>query len=437
MSEYQVRRKRLFSQLADNALVMVASGEEQIRNRDVEYPFRADSNFFYLTGFIEADSILVLIKKDGKQQTIIFVRPKDKKQEIWQGRRLGVEVAAKTLGVDQAFSNEDFDEKMAEKVVDIETIYFSFAQLNQWSEVVASWVEVQKEKSRQGVTPTHQLLDVDSLLHEARVIKTPAEIAIMRQAAQISVKGHLAAMQVKGLEYEYQVQAKLEAEFKQAGSSRVAFSSICASGDNACILHYTENSDRLKKDALILVDAGAEYQGYAGDITTTFPVSGRFTEPQKELYELVLKAQQAVISIIKPNIQYDELHRCAEKIITQGLIDLGILKGKVNELIENKSYKQFFMHGTGHWLGMDVHDVGNYKVNKQWRKLEQGMVLTVEPGIYISVEVGEELNVDKKYWDIGIRIEDDILVTNNGNELLTTGLPRTVSEIEAYMESFT
>ena len=437
MSEYQVRRKRLFSQLADNALVMVASGEEQIRNRDVEYPFRADSDFFYLTGFIEADSILVLIKKDGKQQTIIFVRPKDKKQEIWQGRRLGVEVAAKTLGVDQAFSNEDFDEKMAEKVVDIETIYFSFAQLNQWSEVVASWVEVQKEKSRQGVTPTHQLFDVDSLLHEARVIKTPAEIAIIRQAAQISVKGHLAAMQVKGLEYEYQVQAKLEAEFKQAGSSRVAFSSICASGDNACILHYTENSDRLKKDALILVDAGAEYQGYAGDITTTFPVSGRFTEPQKELYELVLKAQQTVISIIKPNIQYDELHRCAAKIITQGLIDLGILKGKVNELIENKSYKQFFMHGTGHWLGMDVHDVGNYKVNKQWRKLEQGMVLTVEPGIYISVEVGEELKVDKKYWDIGIRIEDDILVTNNGNELLTTGLPRTVSEIEAYMESFT
>lgn len=437
MSEYQVRRKKLFSQLADNALVMVASGEEQIRNRDVEYPFRADSDFFYLTGFIEADSILVLIKKDGKQQTIIFVRPKDKKQEIWQGRRLGVEVAAKTLGVDQAFSNEDFDEKMAEKVVDIETIYFSFAQLNQWSEVVASWVEVQKEKSRQGVTPTHQLFDVDSLLHEARVIKTPAEIAIIRQAAQISVKGHLAAMQVKGLEYEYQVQAKLEAEFKQAGSPRIAFSSICASGDNACILHYTENSDRLKKDALILVDAGAEYQGYAGDITTTFPVSGRFTEPQKELYELVLKAQQTVISIIKPNIQYDELHRCAAKIITQGLIDLGILKGKVNELIENKSYKQFFMHGTGHWLGMDVHDVGNYKVNKQWRKLEQGMVLTVEPGIYISVEVGEELKVDKKYWDIGIRIEDDILVTNNGNELLTTGLPRTVSEIEAYMESFT
>lgn len=437
MSEFQVRRKKLFSQLADNALVMVASGEEQIRNRDVEYPFRADSDFFYLTGFIEADSILVLIKKDGKQQTIIFVRPKDKKQEIWQGRRLGVEVAAKTLGVDQAFSNEDFDEKMAEKVVDIETIYFSFAQLNQWSEVVASWVEVQKEKSRQGVTPTHQLFDVDSLLHEARVIKTPAEIAIIRQAAQISVKGHLAAMQVKGLEYEYQVQAKLEAEFKQAGSPRIAFSSICASGDNACILHYTENSDRLKKDALILVDAGAEYQGYAGDITTTFPVSGRFTEPQKELYELVLKAQQTVISIIKPNIQYDELHRCAAKIITQGLIDLGILKGKVNELIENKYYKQFFMHGTGHWLGMDVHDVGNYKVNKQWRKLEQGMVLTVEPGIYISVEVGEELKVDKKYWDIGIRIEDDILVTNNGNELLTTGLPRTVSEIEAYMESFT
>jgi Xaa-Pro aminopeptidase len=436
MSVWRANRERLFSQIEDNSIVLICAGEEKIRNRDVEYPFRVNSDFRYLTGFCEPDSILVLVKKNNEQKALIFVRPKDKKQEIWQGRRLGVELAANQLSVDEAFALCEFAEKMEEIVLDIETIHFSFEQLSDWSEKISDWLGTQKAQVRQGITPTHKLQDVDSLLHELRLIKTPEEIVIMQKAAQISVQGHLAAMKISDLEYEYQVQARLESEFKQAGSPRVAFNSICASGENACILHYTENNAKLAETSLILVDAGAEYEGYAGDITTTFPKTGKFSTEQKELYDLVLKAQQAVIRMIKPNLKYDELHQCAERVITEGLIQLGVLSGKLETLLTDKAYKKFFMHGTGHWLGMDVHDVGNYKVNKKWRNLKPGMVLTVEPGLYISAEVGKEESIDKKYWDIGIRIEDDILVTEQGYQILTEGLPRTTQEIEIYMEQF-
>lgn len=439
MINHAQRIQQIFASLADNSLVLISSGEEQIRNRDVEFPFRVDSDFFYLTGFAEPDSVLVLVKKEGKQQTIIFVRPKDKTQETWQGRRLGVELAIEKLGLtsgsSQAFSIDDFAEEMPAIILDIENIYFSFTQLERWSASIDEWIITQKSKARQGIVSSNKLYDIDSLLHEARLIKLPAEIEIIRQAAQISVKGHIKAMQAcKNAVYEYQIQAELEAEFKELGSPRVAFNSIVASSGNACILHYTENTDKLTENALILVDAGAEYQGYAGDVTSTFPNNGKFSPAQKQLYDLVLKAEQAVIALVKPNLQYDEMHNCAEQIITKGLLELGILKGKLEELIKEKAYKKFFMHGTGHWLGMDVHDVGNYKINKQWRKLKPGMVFTVEPGIYISAEVGKEKGIDKKYWDIGIRIEDDILVTETGAEILSTGLPRSTQEIELAME---
>ncbi len=434
MSESIQRREKLFSQMKKNSLALITSGEEQIRNRDVEYPFRASSDFFYLTGFTEPDSILVLLKKEGKQQTIIFVRPKDKKQEIWQGKRLGVKKAINTLAVDQAFSIDEFDEKMIELIEGVKNIYISFTQLSHWSENISEWIGSQKSKARQGVTPTNKLLDVDVLLHEARLIKSSAEIKIIRTAAQISVQGHLAALKATSFNYEYEVQAAVEGRFMELGSPRVAFSSIVASGKNACILHYTENREKLQNESLILVDAGAEYQGYAGDITSTFPKSGKFSLAQKELYDLVLKAQQAVIALIKPNVRYDKLHKCSEKIMTQGLLDLGVLKGDYKKLLKKKAYKRYFMHGTGHWLGMDVHDVGDYKVKGKWRKLKPGMVLTVEPGIYISSEEGKKKLLDKKYWNIGIRIEDDILVTDKGNEVLSTGLPRTTSEIENYMK---
>jgi len=426
----KLQRQRLFEQLPDNSAVLVSSGHEQIRNRDVEFPFRADSDFSYLTGFYEPDSVLLLIKQ-VTSESIIFVRPKDQEQEIWQGRRLGVEMAPRMLSVDQAYSVDKLDEVVGEALENIQNIYFSFSQMSLWMESVESWLGSLKAKVRKGVSTPTKLCDLDEIMHENRVIKSPQEIEWMRHAAQVSVQGHLAAMRsvVPG-KYEFQVQAELEGEFKQLGSQRVAFSTIVASGDNACILHYTENTDLVGDHHLLLVDAGAEMHGYAGDITTTFPASGQFTEEQALLYSLVLKAQQAAINVIRPGTSYHAPHKTVIEVLTTGLVELGILQGEVEALIEEEAFKSFFMHGTGHWLGMDVHDVGRYKVVGDWRDLEPGMVLTIEPGLYIAPETD---GVDKRWMGIGIRIEDDVLVTETGYEVLTKGLPRTVQEIESWM----
>lgn len=426
----QQQRQKLFRQLPANSAVLVSSGHEQIRNRDVEYPFRADSDFSYLTGFYEPESVLLLVKKQANQSTI-FVRPKDPEQETWQGRRLGLDMASQLLAVDQACSIEALDETVVEALENIENIYFSFSQMSDWMPLVENGLSGLKAKIRKGVSAPTKLCDLDAIMHENRVVKSPQEIAWMRHAAQVSVQGHLAAMQsVAPGKYEFQVQSALENAFKMLGSQRVAFSTIAASGDNACILHYTENADLIGDHHLILVDAGAEMHGYAGDITTTFPASGKFTDEQAQLYRLVLKAQQAAIAVIKPGVTYDVPHQTVLKVLTQGLVELGILSGDVETLIKEEAYKPFFMHGTGHWLGMDVHDVGLYKVDGQWRALQPGMVLTIEPGLYIAPD---SPNVDDRWQGIGIRIEDDILVTEEGSEVLTTGLPRTVSEIEAWM----
>ncbi|MBN2864768.1 MAG: Xaa-Pro aminopeptidase [Thiotrichales bacterium] len=424
------QRQKLFHQLPEKSAVLVSSGHEQIRNRDVEYPFRADSDFSYLTGFHEPDSVLLLVKKEGTHATV-FVRPKDPEQETWQGRRLGVDMAPQMLAIDQACSVDDLDEKVLEALENIEHLYFSFSQMQVWMEPVETWLSGLKAKIRKGISAPSKLCDLDEIMHENRVIKSPQEIDWMRHAAQVTVQGHLAAMKSVAPEmYEFQVQAALENEFKVHGSQRVAFSTIAASGDNACILHYTENSDLIGDHHLILLDAGAEMHGYAGDITTTFPASGKFTDEQAQLYSLVLKAQQAAIALIKPGTTYDAPHQAVLKVLTSGLVELGILKGDVEALIKQEAYKPFFMHGTGHWLGMDVHDVGVYKVNGQWRELQPGMVLTVEPGLYIAPDSSD---VDERWQGIGIRIEDDVLVTEQGADVLTVGLPRTVTEIEAWM----
>ncbi len=432
MIQHQQRRAKLLAKIANNSIILIASGAEQIRNRDVEYDFRASSDFFYLTGFTEPDAILVLIKKNAKTKSILFLRPKNELQEIWQGKRLGVSLAPKILAVDKAYDINKFTKKTFKLLENVQNIYFSFTQLNTWQEHISKWLKHQSSKARQGITASNKLIDIDQILHQQRLIKSKFEIDIMRKAAQISVQGHLKAL--KTAQYEYQIQANVEAAFKQASSPRVAFSSIVASGSNACILHYTQNDQPIKANCLILVDAGAEYQGYAGDITSTFPANGKFSLAQKQLYDLVLQTQQAVIAIIKPNLRYNKLHTCAVQTITKGLLKLGILHGNLADLIKAQAYKKYFMHGTGHWLGMDVHDVGSYKVNNKWRKLKAGMVLTVEPGIYISATVGKKHNINKKYWDIGIRIEDDILVTPTGHEVLSAGLPRTTQAIEAVME---
>jgi len=424
------QRQTLLKQLPANSAVLVASGHEQIRNRDVEYPFRADSDFSYLTGFYEPDSVLLLVKKQDTQSTL-FVRPKDLEQETWQGRRMGVEMAPKMLAVDQACSVDELDEKVLESLENIENLYFSFSQMALWMPKIERWLGGLKAKVRKGVSAPSKLCDLDDIMHESRLIKSPQEIAWMRHAAQVSVSGHLAAMRsATPGKYEFQVQAELESEFKMLGSQRVAFSTIAASGDNACILHYTENADLIGDHHLLLVDAGAEMHGYAGDITTTFPASGRFTNEQAQLYSLVLKAQRAAIDMIEPGITYNQPHQAVLQVLTAGLVELGILSGDVDDLIKDEAFKPFFMHGTGHWLGMDVHDVGAYKIDNEWRDLKPGMVLTVEPGLYIAPETP---NIDERWMGIGIRIEDDVLVTEEGCEVLTQGLPRTVSEIEAWM----
>ncbi len=423
-------RENLFKQLPDNSVAIVASGAEQIRNRDVEYQFRAHSDFFYLTGFSEPDSVLFLIKK-GSNQSVLFLREKDPLKEIWDGRRLGVEKACESLNIDQSFSIDELDGEAIALLAGCEQIFISFSDLEFWLQPVNGWISALKQQVRKGIKAPSGILDLDEILHEMRLFKSDAELALMRQAGQISVQGHLAAMQsVLKSDYEFQVQADLEAAFKKAGSPRVAFNSIVANGENACILHYTENDAQLNRDALVLVDAGAEYRGYAGDITTTFPVSGKFSEAQAQLYNLVLQAQQAAINSIKPGVSYDQMHQASIKVLTAGLVELGILDGNPEQLIKEEAYKDFFMHGTGHWLGMDVHDVGRYKEAGEWRNFEPGMVVTVEPGLYISAE---HHDVDAKWHNIGIRIEDDVLVTESGHEVLTEGLPRTVEEIEVWM----
>jgi Xaa-Pro aminopeptidase len=427
---YQENRQKLMALLPDNCAVIVPSGEEQIRNRDVEFPFRAESDFIYLTGFEEPDSILVLLKKDAVESHL-FLRPKDLEQEIWQGKRLGVDEALCHLGMDAAYSVDALDESILPLLENIESVYVSFSQESEFLAAIHGWIYALKQKIRQGIEAPQQMCDLDTHLHEMRVIKSEVEVQSLRKAATISVQGHLAAMRaVQSSQFEFQVQAALESEFVRLGSPRVAFNSIVASGENACILHYTENRSEIDQNALVLVDAGAEWGGYAGDITTTFPASGRFGEAQAQLYSLVLAAQQAAINVIKPGVIYDEVHQASVKVLTAGLLELGILQGALETLIAEKCYKQFFMHGTGHWLGMDVHDVGAYKQNQQWRVFKAGMVVTVEPGLYISEA---HLDVDPKWHNIGIRIEDDILVTETGSEVLTLGLPRTVAEIEMWM----
>lgn len=453
-NRFAQRRQQVFEAMADNALLLISSGEEQVRNHDVEYPFRVQSDFHYLTGFEEPDAVLVLIKasleKQTSQESILFLRPKDVEQEIWQGRRLGVVDAPSRLNLDKAFSIDDFAEEMSNLVEGAQTLYFSFTQLADWSELLSGWISAQKSKARKGIEAPSRLLDADVILHEMRVKKSEDEIDTMRKAAQISVQGHLAAMswaanhfaqkstrlgsESTAFYYEYQMQAALEHKFKEQGGIRVAFNSIVAGGENACILHYTENDAPLQKGELVLVDAGAEFQGYAGDITHTFPLNGCFSPAQKALYQVVLQAQQAAIAVIAPGVRYDEIHKASTRELVKGLVDLGILTGDVEELLKDEAYKPFFMHGTGHWLGRDVHDVGRYKLDGNWRLLEPGMVMTVEPGLYISAEVGKECQVDEQFWNIGIRIEDDVLVTDSGHEVLTLGLPRTPEEIENFMQ---
>lgn len=429
---FRENRKRLLAQLPAGSAVLIYSGDEQFRNRDADYPFRVNSDFYYLTGFDEPEATLLLVKTaEGEEKTVLFLRPKDPKAEIWTGRRLGVDAAPEVLGVDAAFEKDARSHKLPKLMKGVAHIFVSFSEAEYWWPALVPVLKELKRHIREGIETPEQLQDLDGVLHELRLIKQPWEIERLRQAAQISVQGHLAAMRAAPkADNEQRIAAALLCGLYEHGADALSFNPIVASGANACILHYTQNIAPVDPQGLVLVDAGAEKAYYAGDITTTFPARGHFNEQQKALYELVLAAQQAAKAQVRPGESYDAHHRAAVGVLTEGLVNLGLLKGAVNELIETKAYERFYMHKTGHWLGLDVHDVGKYRIQGQWRPLVPGMVVTVEPGLYVAPD---DESVAPQWRGIGIRIEDDLLVTENGHEVLTEGLPRTVEEIEAFM----
>lgn len=427
--EFTKRRKRLCQIMGPNSIAIIPTAASAVRNRDVEYPYRPDSDFYYLTGFDEPDAVAVLIPKRGHGEYILFCREKDPVMETWNGRIHGLEGARENFGADDAFPIGDIDEILPGLLENCERVFYAMGCNLGFDQRVIGWVNQLRVKARAGVHSPGEFVALDHVLHDMRLYKSREELSVMRKAAKISVQAHIRAMQTcrPGM-MEYQVEAELLHHF-HANACTTAYGSIVGGGENACILHYTQNNQKLNDGDLLLIDAGAEHQNYAADITRTFPVNGRFSKEQKQIYDLVLAAQEAAFEKIQAGNHWNEPHDAAVKTLTKGLLKLGLLKGTLKQAIKDKTYARFYMHKTGHWLGMDVHDVGDYKVGEQWRVLEPGMVMTVEPGLYISPQKG----VAKKWWNTGVRIEDDVLVTKNGYDILSKGLPRTTKEIETLM----
>ena len=411
-------------------IAIISTAPQQYRNGDVRFPFRPDSDFYYLTHFPEPEAVAVIIPDRPEGEYLLFCRPRDTAKEIWDGRRYGPEGAVEKYAADQAFCIDRLHEMLPRLMQNHNKVYASIGCHPDFDNELIQSINELKSKQRTGVRAPAELIDLGHILHEMRLIKRKEEQRCMRQAARLSAAAHRRAMCTTAAgKFEYQVQAELECEFRLGGSASPAYPSIVAGGKNACILHYTENCDRLNDGDLLLIDAGAELDCYAADITRTFPVNGKFTAPQQAVYEVVLAAQKAAIEVVVKDQPLEAYHNRAVEVITDGLIELGLLHGERNELIETRGYESLYMHRTGHWLGMDVHDVGDYKINSQWRLLEPGMVLTVEPGVYIAPCA----DIDPKWHHIGIRIEDDILVTGNGNENLSIDAPKEIADIEALM----
>ena len=425
------RRKELMQQMEPNSIALLCAAPPSTRSNDTEYLYRQNSDFYYLTGFTEHDALLALIPGREQGEVVLFCQEKDKTRELWTGIRVGPEQAIKELQIDDAFPIGDIDDILPGLIEGRDRVYYSMGKDQRFDQRVMDWVKVIRGKVRQGAHPPGEFLVLDHLLNEMRLIKSPLEIKLMEKAGAISVQAHKRAMAVcrPGLQ-EYQLEAELLHEFVRSGSRAPAYNNIVAGGKNACILHYIENNAQLRDGDLVLIDAGCEYEYYAADITRTFPVNGRFSTEQRALYEIVLKAQLDAIKVIKPGTPWDEPHNVTVRVITQGLVDLGLLKGDVQELIKSEAYRAFYMHRAGHWLGIDVHDVGDYKIDNKWRLLEPGMVTTIEPGIYVAPD---NMDVAKKWRGIGIRIEDDVLVTRTGHRVLSHGVPKTVEEIESFM----
>ena len=430
--EFAKRRKNLMRMIGNDAIAIVPASSVKVRNRDVEFNYRQDSDFMYLTGFQEPEAVAVLVPGRSQAQFILFCRERDMEMETWNGRRAGQQGAIDLYGADDAFPIGDIDEILPGILEQRARVFYTMGVNADFDHRVIGWVNQIREKGRGGSHTPHEFIALEHLLHELRLFKSGLEISNMKKAAKAAVAGHQRALKYcqPGM-YEYQIEAELLYEFHKAGCD-TAYPSIVGGGENGCILHYTDNKDVLNDGDLLLIDAGAEFQGYASDITRTFPVNGVFSEPQLELYNLVLEAQLAAIDAVQPGNHWNDPHEAAVKVLTKGMVKLGILKGRPAKLIKDGEYRRFYMHRTGHWLGLDVHDVGDYKIEEQWRLFEPGMVLTVEPGIYIPAK---SRGVPKRYWDIGIRIEDDVRVTRNGHEVLTQALVKEADAIEAFMAS--
>jgi Xaa-Pro aminopeptidase len=427
-SLYNNRRKHLLDKMR-HGIAIIPTAHEVARNADAHYDFRHDSHFYYLTGFPEPEAVLIIVAGE-KRQSILFCREKNSEREIWDGFRYGPEAASKQFGFEAAYPIAQLDEKLIELMGNQTSLFYPLGADSAWDTRLLKLRGAVKEKSRNGIYAPNEIRDVRELVNEMRLFKDTHEQDIMRRATAISCAAHRRAIRsTRPGMFEYEVEAELLHEFCRNGARHPAYTSIVAGGANACTLHYVGNDSRLQDGDLLLIDAGCELDGYASDITRTFPVNGKFSAGQKDVYEIVLDAQSAAIAVAKPDKPWNAPHEAALRVLAQGFIDLKLCHGSVESILETESYKQFYMHRTGHWLGMDVHDVGEYKIVDQWRPLQSGMMLTVEPGCYIRPAD----NVPRALWNIGIRIEDDVLITPHGNEVLTQNAPKTIKEIEELM----
>lgn len=442
MKIYADRRASLIAQMQakGGGVAIIPTAPEVMRNRDADYPYRHDSYFYYLSGFTEPEAVIVLIAGE-QNQSILFCREKNLEREIWDGFRYGPEAACTTFHFDAAYSIDALDAELPKLMANTPALFYALGSDSKLDAQVQRWLQSVRSQARAGVTPPASAYDIHVLLDEMRLTKDASEIDLMQRSADIAAAAHRRAMRIArpGLR-EYHLEAEILHEFRHNGSQYPAYGSIVASGANACVLHYRAGDTQLKDGDLVLIDAGCELDSYASDITRVFPANGKFSGPQKELYELVLASQTAAIAETRPGKRFMDGHEAAVRVLAQGMLDTGLLDsnkvGTLNDVIENHAYNQFYMHRTGHWLGMDVHDVGDYRdahvsgTEKPWRTLQAGMVLTVEPGIYVRPAEG----VPEQYWNIGIRIEDDALVTSDGCHILSEAAPKTVTDIEALMK---
>jgi len=430
--EFARRRRQLMKSMGRGSIAIVPAAAVHLRNNDVEYAYRQDSNFHYLSGFPEPESVVVLVPGRAQGEYLLFVRDRDPRRETWDGRRAGPVGARRDFGADDAFPIGDIDEILPGLMEGRAKIYYTFGVNRDFDHRVVGWVNALRAQAKQGRHAPHEMVALEHVLHEMRLFKSRAEIEQMREAARIAARAHLRAMRYcEPGRYEYELAAEIQHEFHLARAEN-SYLPIVGGGANGCILHYRENSSLLQAGELVLIDAGCEYETYAADITRTFPVSGRFSAAQRAAYEVVLEANLAAIEAVRPGNDWNRPHEVAVQVLTAGMVRLGLLKGRVPTLVKLLAYRRFYMHRTGHWLGMDVHDVGDYKIGEAWRQLEPGMALTIEPGLYVPPGTR---GIPPEFRNIGIRIEDDVLVTRDGHEVLTHGVPKDPAAIEAVMAS--